>query len=221
MKTKGRIVGITVAVVFIIALAVFFKFKTEPSAEPVVLVAEPVVEQQVPEVDLSAQIDVKFAELETMEEDASAINLLLGSKETDYQWSSLTPAARRIRKVTPDISLMQADPVFKKGDLLSLPLFDDAVFSAEITSVTRYLNGGVGMTAHLRGEDDGVAYLSYSGSELRASIEVIGSADYYIRYESDAESHFVIEIDPEKTIYEGCGQSMLSDDSPSAADRAG
>lgn len=148
---------------------------------------------------------------ETTEEstvEPELVPLFLSSEKTDFKWTSRTPAARRVRRVFPDPALMSSEPVLQKGEKLELALFDDAVFSTEISRVTRYPNGAVGITAYLEG--GGTAYLSYCGSELRGSIEIPGSDDYYVRYDSSTDAHYAIEVDRENSDFLGCGNDIFS-----------
>jgi hypothetical protein len=138
------------------------------------------------------------------------ISLISRSEETNVPWVSTTPAAKRVRKIFPDTSWMTPDPVLKAGDVITLSLFDDAVFDAKIGNVTRYVNGAIGMTARLAGETHGTVYLSYSGKQMRASIEVPGGADYYCRYDPATGSHYAIEVDPERTVTRPCGGDLLA-----------
>ncbi|MFA7256119.1 MAG: M12 family metallo-peptidase [Kiritimatiellales bacterium] len=127
------------------------------------------------------------------------VALIRGGEETDVQWTSRTPAAKRVRKIFPDPSWMTPDPVLKAGDRIELVLFDDAIFDAQISNVTRYPNGGVGMTAHLS-NGMGTVYLSYCDGALRASVEVMGGADYAIYYKPEQNTHYAIEVDSANTI---------------------
>jgi len=137
---------------------------------------------------------------ETVKEESVPVALISGSEPTDVPWTSRSPAARRVRRIFPDLSWMTAAPVLKAGDVITLALFDDAVFEGRIRNVTVYPNGAVGMTAHLTGEEQGTIYLSYSDQKLRASVEVPGGADYAIRYQADTAAHYVIEVDRENSI---------------------
>ncbi len=127
----------------------------------------------------------------------SSHSLFKGGRSTLFEWIRTTPAARRIREVFPDPDLMSPVPVLQQGELLELALFEDAVFSAVISRVTRYPNGAVGITAHLEG--GGTAFLSYCGGELRGSITVPGSADWYVRYDTETDAHYAVEVDRENS----------------------
>ncbi len=133
------------------------------------------------------------------------ISLISSGEETDFKWTSRTPAAKRVRLITPDSKWLNAKPRLKTGDTIELALFDDAVFSAKISAVTPYPNGAVGITAHLLGGKKGVAYLSYCGGELRGSVEVRGADDYYVRYDSGTESHYAIQVDRKSSDVQSCG----------------
>lgn len=135
--------------------------------------------------------------------------LIEGGKPTGFQWTGRSPAAKRIREIFPDPDWMMPKPVLQAGDLITLALFDDAVFEASVRNVTVYPGGAVGMTAHLTGERNGIVYLSYSEQQMRVSVEVSGGADYYSRYDPETDSHYAIEIDPEKTITRPCGGDLL------------
>jgi hypothetical protein len=141
--------------------------------------------------------------------DVSA-SLITGSSETDVPWTSRTPAAKRVRKMEIDPAWMTPEPLLKSGDIIELALFDDAVFKARISNVTRYPNGSVGMTAHLEGgTTQGTVFLSYCDGQMRASIEVLGGADYYLRYNPETGNHYAIEIDREQTIVRECGGDVM------------
>ncbi len=93
-------------------------------------------------------------------------------------------------------------PALKVGDRITLALFDDAIFEAEISTVNCYPNGAVGMTAHLRGGDRGVAYLSSSEGVFAASIEVMGRRNFEILNRDGI--YYAIEVDREGSdILEG------------------
>ena len=136
-------------------------------------------------------------------------SLIISGEESDFKWTRKTPAAKRLRCIALDPTLMTSDPVLKNGKQLELALFDDAVFLLEISKVTRYPNGAVGITAHLQGDDDGVAFLSYSCGELRASIEVCGADDYYIRYNPETKSHYAVQVDHENSVYLECDEPLI------------
>ena len=140
---------------------------------------------------------------------SSPMVLISGSEPTDEPWISRSPAARRVRRIFPDTSWMTPEPTLKAGDQITLSLFDDAIFDAKIRNVTVYPNGAVGMTAHLTGDDRGTVYLAYIGQKVRASIEVMGGADYMIRYRSDVAAHYAIEIDREHSVILGCADAAL------------
>lgn len=127
------------------------------------------------------------------------VALIRGSEATDIPWTSRTPAAKRVRKIFPDPAWMTPDPVLKTGDRIELALFEDAIFDARISNVTRYAKGGVGMTAELENGKQGFVYLTYNDGKVRISIEVMGGADYAILYQSKTGSHYAVEVDPVDT----------------------
>jgi len=140
----------------------------------------------------------------TVEDEPVPVALISGSEPTNVPWTSRAPAGRRVHRIFPDLSWMTADPVLKAGDIITLALFDDAVFEGRLRNVTVYPNGAVGMTAHLTGEEQGTIYLSYIDQKLRASVEVPGGADYVIRYRADTAAHYAIEVDRKNSsILEG------------------
>lgn len=117
------------------------------------------------------------------------------------RWESRSPAAKRVQKIVPDPAWMTSDPVLKPGDFIELALFDDAVFPARISNVTRYPNGAVGITAHLEGaKNEGTVFLSYCEGQMRASVEVPGAASYCVRYNPETGEHIAMEIDREKSL---------------------
>lgn len=121
---------------------------------------------------------------------SKSIPLIRGGAAADIPWTSRTPAAKRVRKIFPDLAWMIPETVLKAGDHIELALFDDAVFKAEISNVTRYPNGGVGMTAHLQ---DGTVYLSYFHGELAASVEVFDGTAFSIECRDGL--YYAVEID--------------------------
>lgn len=126
--------------------------------------------------------------------------LMTPDKNPDGVWTSRTPAARRVAQITPDSSWMTPEPVLKAGDQITLPLFKDTILNAEISNVTRYPNGAVGITAHLQNGRTGTAFLSYCDGQMRASVQIPGESSYYVRYNPDTGTHYAIEVDPENTI---------------------
>ncbi len=137
------------------------------------------------------------------------IPLISSGEKTDIHWTSRTPAAKRVRRIFPDLGKLPDDPVLKVGDFIQLALFEDVVFDAKISNVTRYLNGAVGMTAHLQGEQGGTVYLSYCDSQMRVSVEVLGGDDYYVRYNPETDEHLAIEVDREKSVILEGGESLV------------
>jgi uncharacterized repeat protein (TIGR02543 family) len=147
------------------------------------------------------------------------IPLITGGAENDVSWISRTPAARRVRRIFPDEKLMSPEPVLKKGDRIELALFDDAVLDAEISNVTRYPNGAVGLTAHLRNGREGTLFLSYCGGQMRASVKMIGGADFYVKYNPETWAHYAVEVDRENSIVlEGAEPLIPPADDVAAAD---
>ena len=122
---------------------------------------------------------------------SKSIPLIRGGEATDIPWTSRTPAAKRVRKIFPDLAWMTPEPVLKAGDHIELALFDDAVFKAEISNVTRYPNGGVGVTARLDGQ--GTVYLSYFHGELAAFVEVSDGTAFSIERRDGL--YYAVEID--------------------------
>lgn len=128
--------------------------------------------------------------------------LIESVSDKPVEWTGRNPAAQRARRIVPDSSWMTPEPVLKAGDVITLELFSDAVFDAEIRNVTRYPNGSVGMTAHLTGDKNGTVYLSYSDGRMLASVEVFGSSDYAVLAREDI--HYAIEVDQaDSENYEG------------------
>ena len=155
-------------------------------------------------------------------------SLFLSIEETDVTWSSHTSAACRVHRVFPDPALMTSEPVLQKGEKLQLALFDDVVFSTEISRVTQYPNGAVGITAQLEGGPTGTAYLSYCGGRLLGAVEVSGGPDYSIDYDLNAEEHYVSEFGSDMEASEEAGygrelflQPLAAEDPAVAADSAG
>lgn len=129
-------------------------------------------------------------------------------------WTSRTPAAKRVRRIFPDPSWMTPDPVLKVGDRITLALFDDAVFDADISNVTRYPNGSVGMTAHLQG-GQGTVYLSYFDGKLSASIEVGSGALFSIEFRDGL--YYAVEVDRANSdVLEGAESKIVPVPYPAA-----
>jgi len=137
------------------------------------------------------------------------VALIQSGEETPVPWTRRTPAAKRVRRIFPDPAWMTPDPSLKVGDLIRLELFEDAVFEAEIRNVTRYVNGAVGMTAHLRDGEEGVVYLSYSEGIMSLSVEVMNGRNYAVQYSSDESAYYSIEVDLEGSdILPGAGPAV-------------
>jgi len=144
--------------------------------------------------------------------------LISANLDVDAVWESKYPAAFRCRAVTPAAALLAKEPVFREGDRLTLPLFDDAVLDAVIRDVTSYPNGAVGMTARLQGKYSGTVYLSSCGGELRIHADVLGGNGYYVRYDPEQRTHIAIEIDRENSDnQEDCAACAGELDTPVAA----
>jgi len=169
---------------------------------------------KVPPKDLSTEVPTVVIP----ESGREVFPLMAAGKETDVEWTSRTPAARRVRRIFPDPALLVPEPVLQKGDVVELALFEDTVFSAEIANVTRYPNGAIGMTAPLQGEAKGVVFLSYCGGELRASVEVPGGDDYYVRYDPETKSHYAVQVDRENSDFLEGGDPLIPLDDAAVSD---
>jgi len=145
-------------------------------------------------------------------------SLITGGAATDIPWTNRTPAALRVRRIFPDEKLMAPEPVLAKGDSIELALFDNAVLDAEISSVTRYVNGAVGLTAHLRNGREGTLFLSYCDGQMRASVQVMGSNDFYVKYNPETRTHYAVEVDREKSIVLEGAEPLVPPVKDSAAD---
>ncbi len=119
-------------------------------------------------------------------------------------WSGKNPAARRARPIQPAPHWLA--PGFKpnSGDWIELPLFSNAVFRAQIRSVTGHPGGTTGLTAHTP-DGQTTIFLTFSDGQIRASVETAGGPDYSVRYDPDTGSHTAIEIDRENSILLECG----------------
>ncbi len=142
---------------------------------------------------------------------ANAIALISGGEPANVPWTGNSPAAKRVRRIVPDPAWMTSDPVLEEGDLITLALFDDAVFAAAISDVTRYPNGAVGVTAHLQGESGGTLYLSYSDRQLRVSVEAGSRGTYYVRFNPETAEHVAIEVDRQNSIILEGAESPVAD----------
>ena len=169
----------------------------------------------VDDADISSSVPVERVDglsIETHEPSIAVqreVSLFSGSAVADIQWTSRTPAAKRIQKIFPDTSWMTPEPTLTPGDMIHLDLFDDVSVDAEISRVTCYPNGAVGITAQLLDENKGTVYLSYCDGELRASIEVLGGDDFYIRYNGETASHYAIEVDRKNSDYQEGGEPKV------------
>jgi len=152
------------------------------------------------------------------EVEQNVFSLMTGGQASDIGWASRTPAAKRVRCIFPDPSLLTFEPVLQKGNVIELALFEDAVFSAEISSMTRYPNGAVGFTAPLQGESKGVVFFSYCDGELRASVEVPGGDDYYVRYNPETKLHYAVQVDREKSEFLEGGDPLIPVDDEVVSD---
>jgi len=65
------------------------------------------------------------------------ISLISRGEKSDIEWTSRTPAAKRVRRIFPDPIFLTENPVLKKGDILEIAPFDDAIFSAKINGRSR------------------------------------------------------------------------------------
>lgn len=131
--------------------------------------------------------------------------LIVSGEDEAPIWISKTPAAHRSRIIYPDAALLAVKPVLQIGDRLELALFEDVLASSEISDVTEYPNGAVGMTAKMEGQLKGTLYLSYSGGELRLHADVLGGNDFYVRYDPKLQAHVAIEVDRKNSdIQEEC-----------------
>ena len=129
------------------------------------------------------------------------VRLITGIEGTEAVWPRRTPAAKRAQKVDLDPAMMESLPVLKKGDQLELVLFDDAVFRSEVAAVTSYPNGALGITARLAGDSKGTVFLASCGGQLRVDVDVLGGADYAVRYNPETGDHCAIEVDRENSDY--------------------
>ncbi len=161
-------------------------------------VAESVQNQAAP-TSVSAPV-ASYASLSASPVATVKKSLITGGAATDIPWTSRTPAALRVRRISPDEKMMAPEPVLTKGDFIELALFDDAILEAEISNVTRYINGAVGLTAHLRNGREGTLFLSYCDGQMRASVQVMGGNSFYVKYNPETRTHYAVEVDREKSI---------------------
>lgn len=129
--------------------------------------------------------------------------MLTDETSEPIEWGSRTPAAFRARAIDPDFALLTKEPTLQVGDRIQLALFEDALVEGLLSDVTVYPNGAVGMTAKLDNGFRGFLYLSYSGDELRASIDVLGGNDFYVRYDPSQQRHVALEVDRASSDYNG------------------
>lgn len=134
---------------------------------------------------------------------SDAISMLTDEPSERIEWGSRTPAALRARTIDPDFALLTKEPTLQVGDRIQLALFEDALVEGLLSDVTVYPNGAVGMTAKLDNGFRGFLYLSYSGDELRASIDVLGGNDFYVRYDPSQQRHVALEVDRAASDYNG------------------
>ena len=128
------------------------------------------------------------------------IPLFQSSKETDFIWTSLTPAAKRICEVVPDKSWLKNEPVLRGSDFVYVKFFDDVEFRGKISRVTKYINDTVGFSAT---SENGSLYLTYCDEKISASLELLNGEKYAIEFREGR--HFAIEVDREKSDFKGCG----------------
>jgi hypothetical protein len=145
---------------------------------------------------------------------SDAISLLTADSTDLIEWNDRTPAAFRARVVEPDFAQLTEEPILQVGDRIQLPLFEDALIEGLLSDVTVYPNGSVGMTANLDNGFRGFLYLSYSGGELRASVDVLGGNDFYIRYDHTRQRHVAIEVDLASSDYDGECEICLPEPAP-------
>lgn len=119
-------------------------------------------------------------------------------------WKSDTPAAHRAGVVEVYADLLQQVPLMKIGDVLNLQLFEDVSFSAVLTDVTVYINGGVGMTGRLEGDYAGQVFVTYSSDTMMVSTEIYGNNNFYVQYDSASGKHIAIEIDSARSDRKNC-----------------
>lgn len=131
--------------------------------------------------------------------------LFMGGEEADGAWAG-TPAAKRVRKLLVDRAWMTPNPTLVVGDLITLALFDDAVFSARISRVTTYVNGAVGMTAQLQDAHQGLVYLSYVKDQLTVTVEPMGAPDYAVSWRDGG--HYALEVDRAQSDFLEGGDSL-------------
>ncbi len=126
--------------------------------------------------------------------------LLTSDGSSSDRWTSSALAAKRVGWVYPGPALLApAVSGLTKGDRLALELFDDTIVEAEITSVTQHAAGTVGLRATFVDGSGGSVYMASSGGELRMYVDAIGSSDYLVKYDAEAEAYRVIEVDQENS----------------------
>jgi hypothetical protein len=111
-------------------------------------------------------------------------------------WPGQTEAAFRARAIRPTALLISGSPI-EPGVRFSLPLFDDANFTAVVKRSLVNANGTVSTLAHLEHSPWGRAAIAYTDGELRIKVlDPDSHRQYPVHYNHTDGMHYALELDP-------------------------
>jgi hypothetical protein len=85
------------------------------------------------------------------------------------------------------------------GSTFSLALADELSVDAEVVRVMRPMQNILSFTARITGDHEGDVSITLDGDRISANISVSDlSRNFHIRYDVDADQHYITEIDVQK-----------------------
>lgn len=134
---------------------------------------------------------------------------LISARKGSRPWESRTPAARQAEWVDLDTSLLTPTPTLRVGDSLVIAVLGDPPITTSIAQVQTWGNGTVAVTGNLQDDAHSTVYLAYTGKVARALIQdSANQKTYLIRYDTEAESHYTLEIDRDASDIRNCANDL-------------
>lgn len=130
---------------------------------------------------------------------------IIESVGADSDWKSQIGGAVRARQIKVSPKFLNKKP-FRKGEVLTLNLFDDVVLDTVVYESISNVNETVSTTARVANTMFGRAVMAYTENELRVKVILPESNKFYeIQYNHNDGNHYVLEMDPLLADKDPCG----------------
>lgn len=129
---------------------------------------------------------------------------LIKAVQGESDWKGQIGGAIRAHEVALDETFMKPAP-FKKGEVLTLNLFDDVSIDTVVYESFENVNGTISTTARVADTLFGRAVIALTDNELRVKVVLPESNEIYaVHYNHRNGSHYALELDPAIVDADGC-----------------